>query len=129
VGAANFSEAEKLILEYLYVHPEGKPSTSDLVHVLHPDEMSTQEQEHSAYKETQRVVENLLAAGLMKGERHSGFGEGNVYHAKIYLTNKGEAEAIKQRRLNEKMRLSDADREAAQKIAEKMKRFDSEPKV
>ena len=90
-----FSQMEEAILDYLYAHPDGEIGTPGLMRILKP-EQDTDEQRQEAYKETQYAIETLLAAGLAKGERHSGYGD--VYHSELRLTPKGEAEAIKQRR-------------------------------
>jgi hypothetical protein len=88
-----FSELEEAILEYLYEHPDSDIGTPGLIKILKPDQNPDGQQ---AYKDVQYAIETLLAARLVKGERHAGFG--SVYHAELSLTPKGEAEAITQRR-------------------------------
>lgn len=90
-----FSELEEAILEYLYAHPDSGIGTPGLMEILRPDQGRPDDQQQ-AYKDVQYAIETLLAARLVKGERHAGFG--SVYHAELLLTPKGEAEAITQRR-------------------------------
>src|SRR6202008_4206190 len=85
--AGEFSETEEAILAYLYAHPDGDIGTPGLMTILRPAE-DTAEQRHEAYKVTQYAIETLVAACLVKGKRYPGFGD--VYHAELRLTPKGE---------------------------------------
>jgi|SRR5713101_2369264 len=89
-----FSATEQAILSCLYERCDGADGTRELMKVLYPDQ-STAEQQQQAYEETQRGIENLIVARLIRGKRVPE--SGNVYHHKLRLTAKGEEEAIKEK--------------------------------
>jgi hypothetical protein len=86
-----FSATEEAILSCLYESCDEAVGTRELMKTLYPDQ-STAEQQQQAYKETQRGIENLIVARLIEGPRAPE--SGIVYHVKLRLTTKGEAEAI-----------------------------------
>jgi len=93
--AGEFSETEEAMLAYLYAHPDSDIGTPGLMTILKLGQ-DNDEQRQQAYKVTQYAIETLVASGLVKGKRYPGFGD--VYHAELRLTPKGEMEAIKQKR-------------------------------
>jgi hypothetical protein len=89
-----FSKMEQAVLDYLFAHPDSAIATMGLMKVLKP-EQDTEEQQRQAYTETEHAIEALIAGGLVKGKRHEGLGD--VYFDELFLTPKGEVEAIKRR--------------------------------
>jgi hypothetical protein len=124
-SAPAFTDIEKTILEYLFTHPE-HCGTQVLMRVIQPESNAEDaDADHKVYRTTEYAVENLVALRLVKGERHAGFGD--VYYTELVLTQKGEAEAIHQRRIKETTnhKLTDEERAAANRIIEKLR----EPEV
>jgi hypothetical protein len=113
------SETEEAILLHLYENPQGQHSTNTLASVLEdhsrtPEEIvadlkkllssdvlgtpSDEEIESKAAKrqrdpvDVQIDIESLIVKGLVRGKREGT--PGNIAHAEIQLTAKGEREAI-----------------------------------
>jgi len=83
-----FSATEEAILAYLYTHPE-EIGAKGLARILKPEEQES-------WKDIEEGIKTLIAAGLAKGKRVSD--SQSVWHEKLCLTTKGEAEYIKQER-------------------------------
>jgi hypothetical protein len=113
------SDTEEAILLYLYENPKGQHSTNTLASVLEdhsrtPEEIATdlkrllssgvlgtpsdEEIESMAAKrqrdpvDVQTDIESLIVKGLVRGKREGA--PGNITHADIQLTVKGDREAI-----------------------------------
>jgi hypothetical protein len=83
-----FNATEEAVLAYLYAHPE-EIGAKGLANILKPEEKDY-------WKDIEEGIKTLIAARLVKGKRVSD--SRNVWHEKLSLTTKGEAEAIKQER-------------------------------
>ena len=83
-----FNATEETILAYLYAHPE-EIGAKGLASILKPEEQES-------WKDVEEGIKTLIAARLVRGRRVSD--SQTVWHEKLRLTPKGEAEAIKQER-------------------------------
>jgi hypothetical protein len=87
---SKFNATEEAILAYLYAHPRPEEiGAKDLARILKPEE-------EESWKETEEAIKTLIAARLVSGKRHRE--SEDVWHEKLRLTSKGEAEAIKEER-------------------------------
>jgi hypothetical protein len=110
------SETEEAILIYLYENPEGAHSTDSLASVLEDNSRTSEEviteletaiagrtsDTKSPYagrtrkpEHVQKDIESLIVKALVRGRRQGN--PGNITHADIELTPKGEREAIEAR--------------------------------
>jgi hypothetical protein len=109
------SETEEAILQYLYDHPKEKHSTRSLASVLKdpltPEEIaeniknilkgtrpgidleSSRARKPRRPEDVQKDIEALIVAGSVRGGERLGV-PGNITHADIKLTARGEREAI-----------------------------------
>jgi len=104
------SETEEAILLYLYDHPTGKHSTLNLASALEDDSLTPEEIADAVKKiaegtlpskirrtrrpeDVQSDIESLIVKGLVRGRERLGT-PGNITHADIKLTPRGEREAI-----------------------------------
>jgi len=79
-----FNATEEAILAYLYAHSE-EIGAKGLARIL-----------KESWNDIEEGIKTLIAAGLVKGKRVSD--SQGVWHEKLRLKTKGEAEAIKQER-------------------------------
>ncbi len=84
-----FNATEEAILDYLYAHPAEGIGAKGLASILKPEEQES-------WKDIEEGIKTLIVGGLVKGKRVSA--PQSVWHEKLRLTTKGEAEAIKQER-------------------------------
>jgi len=86
---------EIALLIELYEVPNGTYSSYTLAEKLNPGVELGTESPWAAFAETRDVTENLIAKGLVQGERKRG--PDGIYFEKLKLTSKGEQTAIQQR--------------------------------
>jgi hypothetical protein len=105
--AGKHSETEEAILLYLYENPEGTHSTASLASGPEKDSLTVREMTDDMLEavvegravstrrkpeDLQKDIESLIVKGLLRGRRRGT--PGNITHADIELTPKGEREAI-----------------------------------
>jgi hypothetical protein len=90
-----FDGLEVAILNAMYEVENGTYSSYMLFQVLHPDVASGTEAAAAAFTQTRDTTEQLIAKGLVGGERKKG--ADGVYFERLKLTTKGEQTAIQVR--------------------------------
>ena len=105
----NQDEADALI--GLYEFPNGAYNTYTLALKLHPTAKAGTPEAHTAFIKTRESTEQLIARGLVQGERARGVD--GVYFNALKLTTKGEQSAILERTEAER---SKKDREKSESL-------------
>jgi hypothetical protein len=97
-----YPETEEAILIWLYEHPGHDASTDTFTRLFSPDLKMHEASEglREALEKTQSAIETLVEQRLVARDR---FLQGIVKFSKLRLTDRGEAEAIRQKRRPRKL--------------------------
>jgi hypothetical protein len=102
-SSPKFDEKETAILFALYDVPNGTHTSYTLAQRLNPTIPLGTPPFGAAFAETRGATEQLIARGLVSGERLTATNNG-VYFNKLKLTAKGQRAAIQQRELIQKQK-------------------------
>jgi hypothetical protein len=120
-----FNERESAILIALYENPKASYASYTLAQTLNPTTESGAPDQEVAFTSTRDATEDLIAQGLVRGERLKG--ANGIYFNDLELTPKGERAAIQERR-----RMAELEKalpeiiKDANAVLEKIKKFEEE---